>query len=600
MGIMKICPACESEFDDAAAVCPHDGTKLVHVDTTSGPEPDPLVGRMFTDRIRLDTRIGEGGMGAVYKGEDILLGRTVAVKVLHQNLKKSADDVKRFFNEAKVVAKLRHSNTIQVFDFGESKSGHYYIAMEYMTGEPLDGYADKVTSLARVFEIMEQICLSLEEAHSLGIIHRDLKPDNIFIDTVNNRRLVKVIDFGIAKMLSGGENLTQAGMVFGTPAYMSPEQARGDKLDPRSDVYSLGVVMFFLLTGRQPFVGANAMEVAVQHITREPPSVAEMSRFGALPAELAKLTHDMLSKERDTRPQTIADVRRRLLDIARATPEVRIDPSRQTGTMVHVRTERNATTRTEIGGTGLDTTDRLSHDDDVFPPVRSKAPLFMGIGAAALAVIGVLAFVLTRGGDETPGPGDESPGAEVVEPTPETTPTPEPPAETPPEVAAVPEPPAFSQASTSLGAAQTAATTAAAAQVVTVSITSTPVGATVALADTGDVLGTTPVTWHARRADQTRNVRISHDGYRDAAERVSLAGDGQVNATLRAERTQERPVERDPRPDRQPDPVVVNTPDPPPPVDPEPTDDGDDGDDEPSGTPSFLGGGVRAPVTITE
>ncbi len=560
---MKVCPVCDREFGDGEFVrcdrveCPADESKLVSVNRPQ-PTADPLVGAMLTDRIRILARIGEGGMGAVYKGEDVLLGRTVAVKVLHQNLKGSVDDVKRFFNEARVVAKLRHPNTIQVFDFGESNAGHAYIAMEFMTGEPLDAFMEKGgLTLARVLEIVEQVCLSLEEAHAAGIIHRDLKPDNVFIDTVNNRRIVKVIDFGIAKLLSGGENLTQTGMVFGTPAYMSPEQARGETVDARSDIYSLGCVLFAMLAGRTPFVGAAPMEIAVQHVTTPAPSVQEHSRFGELPPALVELVERMLSKSVDDRPANISEVRRALVDIARNTPGLRLEATRDTGALIAVG---SGPTEYAPATPASGTTNPVPHTHVTIPPQRGSAlmPLIVVVGVVLLAAAGAL--VLAVGGGDDAG---ATPGGETVVADPAAAPVSAAVAEGSVEPAAGADNAdvagAVDAASREVRAARSDATLAAREATVSIRLTSTPAGARVADAD-GRVLGQTPLEWNGRRGDGVARLSIELEGYEPASREVPLAQDFSASVSLSrvaAARTNPREPER--RPEATPAPAEPST-----------------------------------------
>jgi len=599
---MKFCPTCGSEYDDSVTACPNDGTPLGMLPDNL-PEADPMIGAMFTDRIRIDTKIGEGGMGSVYKGQDVLLGRDVAVKVLLADLKKNPDDVKRFFNEAKVVAKLRHPNTIQVFDFGESSDGQYYIAMEFMTGEPLDEYLQhNQLSLGRVFEIVEQVCLSLEEAHDAGIVHRDLKPENIFIDTVGNRRLVKVIDFGIAKLLTGGENLTQAGMVFGTPAYMSPEQARGDQLDARSDVYALGCVLFTMLTGDPPFLGDTPMEVAVKHITVPPPKVRTRSRFDNLPDSLEALIDSLLAKDREDRPENVTVVRRLLLDVARELPGLHLSTARETGAMVRVETDRtlNASsgdtanvappTPAQTAQVTQDNTDAIVAAAGAKSSAGRVAVLMI---IALLAVAGALYFFVFAPGSggsgaTTPPPAD---GSDPADPVADDSDPADEGSGTPVADATPGDPAAAARAATgAVRIASAEAALGATGAVVTVRITSTPTGAEVTRTDTNEVLGQTPVTWSTRRSDDTTvALALNLDGYEGASLDATLQQDADLTATLRRTGGTTRP---DPTPTRDPDPDPTPTRDPDPTPDPDPS--GDDDDDDGGRRPFQL----RDPVTI--
>ncbi|MCA9562332.1 MAG: serine/threonine protein kinase [Myxococcales bacterium] len=301
---MKLCPLCESEFDDSFVRCPHDNERLVQLPDKAN---DPLLGTVLNGRYRLEERIGEGGMGAVYRGVQEPVGRQVAIKVLRPELASDREAVRRFFNEARVVSKLRHPNTVTLYDFGQSDAGDLFIAMEFLSGRSLDRIMRSgELSLPEVLEVVDQVALSLEEAHSHGIIHRDLKPDNVFIDRVGNGNLVKVLDFGIAKVNEpdGGTSreLTQAGVVYGTPEYLSPEQAQAHPLDQRSDLYSIGVVLWELLAGELPFQGPNAMAVLVKHAFEPTPDPNTMGV--PLSEPMKEILRKALAKSREERFQS--------------------------------------------------------------------------------------------------------------------------------------------------------------------------------------------------------------------------------------------------------------------------------------------------------
>ena len=311
---MRFCPNCEREFDDTTDVCPDDGDKLVFI----REEVDPLIGRTVDGRYQVLERIGEGGMGSVYRAKQMPVGREIALKVLRRDLSDDAAAVRRFFHEAKVVSKLRHPNTVTLYDFGQSDDGLLFIAMELMTGFSLDRIAKSGGfGLEEIVEVGIQICQALAEAHELDIVHRDLKPSNIFVDEVGARKLVKILDFGIAKIKDVGSNLTLTGMVFGTPAYMSPEQAQGLDIDGRTDLYALGVLLFELVTGRLPYPGDSPMKIAMAHILQPIPDPEELSLFKPLPPALTHLIRKMLAKEPDHRPPSSQVVRRELVEVGK-------------------------------------------------------------------------------------------------------------------------------------------------------------------------------------------------------------------------------------------------------------------------------------------
>ena len=311
---MRFCPNCEREFNDTTDVCPDDGAKLVFM----REEIDPLIGRSVDNRYEVIERIGEGGMGSVYRAQQMPVGRAIALKVLRRNLSEDPAAVRRFFHEAKVVSKLRHPNTVTLFDFGQSDDGLLFIAMELMTGASLDNIARSGGfGLDEIVEVGNQICQALVEAHELDIIHRDLKPSNIFVDEVGARKLVKILDFGIAKVKDVASNLTLTGMVFGTPAYMSPEQAQGLDIDGRTDLYALGVLLFELVTGRLPYPGESPMKIAMAHILQPIPDPEEQTLFKPLPPVLVQLICRLLAKDPEHRPPSAEAVRQELVEIGK-------------------------------------------------------------------------------------------------------------------------------------------------------------------------------------------------------------------------------------------------------------------------------------------
>ena len=232
---MRICPRCGVQTD--ASVCPDDGANTIPIGAGQTTYP---AGTVIAERYRLDSVLGIGGFGAVYKGVQLAMDQVVAVKVLRSEHIQSEEHVKRFAREARAASKLRHANTIRLFDFGSHSDHALYLAMEYLEGETLAARMDRDGAMTaeRVVHIMSQVCHSLTEAHEQGIVHRDLKPENIMIVAMAGEDdFVKVLDFGIAaKVAESGDNdekLTEMGMIMGTPTYMSPEQALGKTLDAR-------------------------------------------------------------------------------------------------------------------------------------------------------------------------------------------------------------------------------------------------------------------------------------------------------------------------------------------------------------------------------
>jgi serine/threonine protein kinase len=243
--------------------------------------PDTLIGRVIADRFKITALIARGGMGKVYRAEQAPLGRICAVKVLNPNYAGEHDPEfhKRFFLEASVASKLTHPNTVTIFDYGKTDDDVYFMAMEYLEGSTLHRAIREAGHFPeeRVAHIGRQICRALREAHSLGVIHRDLKPANIFlVEHGDESDFVKVLDFGLVKQVGReGEDLTQTGLFMGSPKYMSPEQIRGDRVDARTDVYALGIIMYEMLTGKVPFDRPNSVNILMAHVNEDAPSLRQ-------------------------------------------------------------------------------------------------------------------------------------------------------------------------------------------------------------------------------------------------------------------------------------------------------------------------------------
>ena len=302
------CQVCDHENVDEARFCASCGAAIP---TRSPSEKDPLIGQIIGNRYRITGVIGEGGMGVVYVGEQQMGStiRKVAVKTLHQHLSKDENVLKRFHRECGTVAQLEHPNTIKVYDFGSTPDGTLYIAMEFVAGRALSEVIENEHNLpaVRVVQIMRQVCGALDEAHELGIIHRDLKPDNIILtQRAGEHDFVKVLDFGIAARTESADaaseqKLTQQGTVLGTPPYMSPEQFTGKALDRRSDVYSLGIMTYEMLTGTLPFDAENPWQWATQHMTATPMPFDVAAPNVPIAASVKEAIFRALSKDREQR-----------------------------------------------------------------------------------------------------------------------------------------------------------------------------------------------------------------------------------------------------------------------------------------------------------
>ncbi len=280
---------------------------------------DNLVGKTVAGRYSISKKLGEGGMGSVYLATHVVLEKQVALKVLHGEYARKPDLVERFMQEAKAASRIRHENVIDISDFGVTEDGLVFFAMELLKGSDLHELVARarldgqVLPWDRTRHIFLQICAALSAAHSHGIVHRDLKPENVFlIEFLGRPDFVKLLDFGIAKLADndGGERkLTRTGMLFGTPEYMSPEQARGDKADHRVDIYAMACILFQLLTGHVPFQADNFMGVLSLHLTEPPPVIppATLALSGA-PPELTDIVARGLCKNREERWQSIDEM----------------------------------------------------------------------------------------------------------------------------------------------------------------------------------------------------------------------------------------------------------------------------------------------------
>ncbi|MFC6085693.1 Stk1 family PASTA domain-containing Ser/Thr kinase [Sphaerisporangium aureirubrum] len=259
---------------------------------------DPLVGRLLDGRYRVESRVARGGMAAVYLALDIRLDRTVALKVMHRSLAEDPDFVRRFIGEAKSVASLSHPNVVHVFDQG-TDGDHVYLSMEYVPGSTLRDVLRRRTRLParEALEIMIPVLAALGAAHQAGMVHRDVKPENVLL-TDDGR--VKVVDFGLARAIEGGSHQTRTGVMIGTIAYMSPEQVTAGHTDARSDVYAAGVMLYELLTGRQPYEAENPMSVAYRHVHDRVPAPSAL--VPDTPPRLDALVLAATDREPDRRP----------------------------------------------------------------------------------------------------------------------------------------------------------------------------------------------------------------------------------------------------------------------------------------------------------
>lgn len=294
---------------------------------------DSLIGCIVADRYQVLSRLGEGGMGRVYLAEHVRMGRKCALKVISPALATTADAISRFNREAANAAKINHPNVAQIYDFGES-DGILYIAMEYIEGETLDAIVSRDSALApaRAAQIAKQIADALHAAHHLGIVHRDLKPENVMIARhLDGTDWVKVVDFGIAKTVqrdgAGSQTVTTAGVSLGTPEFMSPEQLAGEQLDHRTDIYSLGLVLFTALTGELPYPRVTSKETLVKRLISRPRTLAEVRPSVDWPAALQEVLDRALAPELADRYDNVAELGRDVVQAVSESPMLAAAPT---------------------------------------------------------------------------------------------------------------------------------------------------------------------------------------------------------------------------------------------------------------------------------
>jgi serine/threonine-protein kinase len=456
-----------------------------------------LIGKNIGN-YHIKAKLGEGGMGAVYLGEHPLIGKRVAVKVLLEELASKEDIVSRFFNEAKAVNDIGHPNIVDIVDFGKMKveggQDIVYFIMEFLDGESLSSRLRRTgLSFQETIHVMRQCCSALAASHAKGIVHRDLKPENIFLcPRGGDKNYAKLLDFGIAKLTgdTGQSHKTRTGLVIGTPAYMSPEQCEGKgHIDTRSDVYSLGVVMYELLTGRVPFPGEGFGEILVAHLTKQPDPPSSINPD--VTPELNAIVMHAIEKDKNRRFQSMDEFLAAIENpgqhlqsyspLPGYTPQQPMTGAQPIVGAAGARPVTGQGRGPTVGGEAPRPTTLSGAAGEMEQPARkSRAPLFAV--AAVVLVGGAAAAVFGLKGGQKPA---------IVQPPP-------PPPDTTPKLA----------------------------EKVKIKVTSDPDGARVFRADTGGYAdGKTPLTLEVKRGDPAFDIQIKLDGYRSGTKTVQTDKD---------------------------------------------------------------------------
>ena len=498
-------------------------------------DSDALIGQEIAGRFTVTSRIGEGGMGVVYKARQKNMDRDIAIKVLLAEMAANKTVEKRFYLEALAVSKLKHPNTIQIFDFGETEKGQLYIAMEFLDGSGLKDILqeEKAFAAQRAGKVVIQILKSLREAHAKGIVHRDLKPDNIFLCTVGDQvDFVKVLDFGVAKLKEGDESkatLTKTGAIFGTPRYMSPEQSVSANVDQRSDLYAIGVMLYEMLAGRAPFEAEMPLSLLIMHVQDAVPSFHDVRPDLVIPPELEAFTRKLLEKDPNNRYSTAEAAIRALEDILSGLDDiyrtvVTTDYAEQIGLEIASPVPTLSNTmfnpshaqlqRTMVAEDGTEVIERAG---------TTKSPLKWVFLALLLLVGAGIAFTLSSPPEP---PTEKATASKKVVPSPKVE-----------DVAAPKEEPDVEEAPP-------------APQEINVTITTQPAGAV--LWDGTTKVGATPFTGKQSHDDSKETVwRVSLDGYEDATVRFKPVQDVQASLML-AKAAKKRPIGRRPSAPRKP------------------------------------------------
>ena len=405
----KVCSSCQNHYPADFLVCPRDATPL----QMEGQEGDPLVGKVLGDAYQVLRVVGEGGMGRVYEARHLRLhDRRFAVKVLHPEMARDPEIVARFQREAEASSSIDHPNVVDVFDVHMTPEGQPYLVGEFLDGRELGEQLEKDGALdvPNAVHVARQVCSALSAAHGRGIVHRDMKPENVFLAMRDDGIHVKVIDFGISKAAeSGNANLTRTGVVMGTPSYMAPEQARGDKVDARADVYAVGALVYHMLTGRRPFDAEDATATLTLVITEEPARPRSIKQ--TIPEGLELVIQHAMAKDPRERFQTMEELDRAIApwDTGVASTQLPVIERTANSTMIRASAPSyDGSARTMVAGVaGGAPTGSVPGSGDaeakLARPVIVFATMAIFVGFVAGLVSGIGGLVrMVRAGELTP------------------------------------------------------------------------------------------------------------------------------------------------------------------------------------------------------
>ncbi|HEY2735846.1 MAG TPA: serine/threonine-protein kinase, partial [Polyangiales bacterium] len=397
-----------------------------------GQRFDPLIGQTLDGRYRIEKPLGEGGMGIVYKAVHTTLGKPLAIKVLRPEVSKNEEIVQRFRQEAQSASQIGNPHIIDISDFGTLADGSTYFVMEFLTGKSLTAAMCDAPffGLPRTIHVVRQLANALGAAHDIGIVHRDLKPDNVqLVERGGQKDFVKVLDFGIAKVGGSTSKLTQAGQVFGTPHYMSPEQCAGTNVDHRTDIYAVGVMLYEMACGKVPFDADNLMGILTKHLYENPIAPHELAPPVNVPAPLEAIILKCLQKKPEQRYQTMAELSADLDALERGqTPRAIID-----------KVERATSGPQTL--TGVEARVNIATGQQDIAIRKSRAPLFVGLGFGAAALVGIAFVTMSKHDASAPQADVPKPVAPIVaSQVPQPTAAAKPPAEVAPPAQPAPPP----------------------------------------------------------------------------------------------------------------------------------------------------------------